>query len=225
MTAKRHDYIPRKDADFTNWLANLVQYVSDKNVGVNASWDFISQSAMQELRDAHQDWVRNYVPALKPHTPAVTAAKNDARKRVNKIVRNFVQRFLHWSPVSNADRVNMGIPNRDIIRTPHYDVGEIVEFEIGLQNSRELKIKFWIKGDVKKAKPTSYDGAVFIYDVLDAPPSSHDELKRHTMASRTPLTLYFDETERGKTVYIAAAWQNQRSNIGRWCDIQSAVIP
>jgi hypothetical protein len=45
------------------------------------------------------------------------------------------------------------------------------------------------------------------------------------MASKTPHTFFFDETQRGKTVYIAAAWQNERGNIGQWSDIQSVVIP
>jgi hypothetical protein len=34
------------------------------------------------------------------------------------------------------------------------------------------------------------------------------------MASKTPHTLNFTEEERGKTVYIAAAWQNERGNLG-----------
>jgi hypothetical protein len=35
----------------------------------------------------------------------------------------------------------------------------------------------------------------------------------------------FEEEERGSTVYIAAAWQNERGNIGAWSEILSAVIP
>jgi hypothetical protein len=45
------------------------------------------------------------------------------------------------------------------------------------------------------------------------------------MASRTPHTLQFAEEERGKTVYIALAWQNERGHIGPWSDIQNTVIP
>jgi hypothetical protein len=66
---------------------------------------------------------------------------------------------------------------------------------------------------------------VFIWEVRDTPPESHADLTLHTMASKTPHILRFDETLRGKTVYIAAAWQNERGNIGPWCDIQSAIIP
>jgi hypothetical protein len=42
---------------------------------------------------------------------------------------------------------------------------------------------------------------------------------------RTPHTLKFDETDRGKTVYIALQWQNERGITGQWSDIKSTVIP
>jgi hypothetical protein len=45
------------------------------------------------------------------------------------------------------------------------------------------------------------------------------------MASRTPHAIEFDETERGKTVYVALAWQNNRGNIGSWSEMQNTVIP
>ena len=64
-----------------------------------------------------------------------------------------------------------------------------------------------------------------MWDVLDDPPADPDHLNRHTMASRTPHTLEFPEEERGKTVYVALAWQNERGITGRWSDIKSAVVP
>jgi hypothetical protein len=60
---------------------------------------------------------------------------------------------------------------------------------------------------------------------LDGTPQNRDELNNHTMASRIPYSLLFDETERGKTVYGALLWQNERGIIGQWSEIKSAVIP
>jgi hypothetical protein len=45
------------------------------------------------------------------------------------------------------------------------------------------------------------------------------------MASRTPHALEFDESERGKTVYIALAWQNERGILGRWSEYKNAIVP
>jgi hypothetical protein len=45
------------------------------------------------------------------------------------------------------------------------------------------------------------------------------------MASRTPFILHFEETERGKTVYVSIAWQNERGILGQWSEYKSAIVP
>jgi len=170
-------------------------------------------------------WKTAFNKTQEPHIPQLTTEKNRVRLASERALRHFVNRFLRFEPVTDLDRDKMGIPNRDLIRTPHIDVTEVVEFETKLRNIREVLVNFWIKGQTHKAKPAGYDGAVLIWDVLDTPPTSTHDLTLHTMASRTPHALEFAEEERGKTVYIAAAWQNERGLIGQWSEIQSAVIP
>jgi hypothetical protein len=176
----------------------------------------------------------NYIPQL-------TAEKNRVRTTTERALRHFVNRFLRFEPVTDLDRDKMRIPNHDLIRTPHIEVTEVVEFELKLRNIREVFVNFWIKGQTHKAakKPSAFwlgvcvkrklhtliCGAVIVWDVLDAPPASISDLTLHTMASRTPHALEFDETERGRTVYIALSWQNERGLIGQWSEIQNAVIP
>jgi hypothetical protein len=70
----------------------------------------------------------------------------------------------------DSDWIRLGLKPRDLIRTPHIEVSEVVEFELKLREIRELLVNFWIKGAAHKAKPSGYDGAVIIWDVLDAPP-------------------------------------------------------
>ena len=76
-----------------------------------------------------------------------------------------------------------------------------------------------------RRNPRGYDGAVIIWDIRDTPPAHPDELTHHTMASRTPFILHFEETQRGKTVFIGLAWQNERGIIGEWSEYKSAIIP
>jgi hypothetical protein len=155
----------------------------------------------------------------------LTREKKRVRTEKERDLRAFINRFLRWPPVTDLDRDKMKIHNRDLIRTPHIEVGEVVEFETRLRNIREILVRFWIKGQTHRAKPDGYDGAVIVWDIPDKPPERPEDLTRHTLASRTPHTLLFDETERGKTVYISAAWQNERGNVGNWSEIQSAVVP
>lgn len=215
------DYIPRNDEAFDTFYRNLVDYVIDNA----ARWGHIRQDDVDTLELQFDEWTTVFDKTRVPHIPQLTTEKNRVRLASERALRHFVNRFLRFEPVTDLDRDKMHIPNRDLIRTPHIDVSEVVEFELKLRNIREVLVNFWIKGQTHKAKPAGYDGAVIIWSVLDAPPETTGGLTLHTLASRTPHALMFDETERGRTVYIAASWQNERGLIGQWSEIQSAVIP
>jgi hypothetical protein len=221
MSTNRHHFIPRNDEAFDTFYRNLVDYVIDNA----ARWGHIKQADVNALELQLDDWTVVFDKTRVPHIPQLTAEKNRVRLACERALRHFINRFLRFEPVTDFDRDKMGIPNRDLVRTPHIDVTEVVEFELKLRNIREVLVNFWIKGQTHKAKPLGYDGAVIIWDVLDTPPASPADLTLHTMASKTPHALEFDETERGRTVYIAAAWQNERGLIGQWSEIQNAVIP
>jgi len=219
------DYIPARDADFNAWLKGLLSYVDAKVFGPSPAWPHVPAAFVDDLHRAEADWYMHYEATLYPHTPVHTAEKNAARSRAEAVARPFVQRFLHWPPVTDGDRVAMGVPNRDAVRTEHRVVDEAVEFELRLRNIREILVNFWVKGAHNRAKPVGYDGAVILWDVLDSPPERPEDLRRHRMASRTPHEIDFDETERGKRVYVALAWQNERGVLGQFSEIQNAVVP
>jgi hypothetical protein len=80
-------------------------------------------------------------------------------------------------------------------------------------------------GHKSKAKPYGVNGAVIAYAVLDAPPADVSALTRSVPATRTPHVLEFTEEERGKTVYVAICWQNEKGEKGPWSEIESAIVP
>lgn len=223
--SRARDYIPSRDADFDGWFRNLVQYAVMMALGPQAAWTHIPAPLIAELEAAYVAWHEAYVPTLTPHTSVETRAKNDARAAAERLIRAFKRQFLDWPPVNDEDRVAMKLRLPDLVRTPHIEVKEEAEFLLRLRGIREILVDFWVKGTERRAKPEGYDGAVLIWGVLDAPPANQGELTGHAMATRTPHALKFGETQRGKTVYVAAAWQNARGNIGQWSEIQSAVIP
>jgi hypothetical protein len=62
--------------------------------------------------------------------------------------------LLCYSGVAGiADRIAMGVPNHDTIRTDHTVVTENVDFVIHLTTARQLSVDFWIMGEAHKAKP------------------------------------------------------------------------
>jgi hypothetical protein len=223
-------FIPRPDEQFDMFFKLITQYVATKTAGTTPAWTHIPSTAKTALNTAYENWYTAFANTFKPHSSVETREKNRVRLVSERALRAFINQYLRFPPVTDMDRDAMRIPNRDLIRTPHIEVTEVVEFEITLRNIREVVVNFWVKGADHKAKPEGYDGAVIIWDVLDLqsgdkPPASTHDLTLHTMASKTPHALTFEEEERGRTVYIAAAWQNERGNIGQWSEILSAVVP
>jgi hypothetical protein len=225
MENRRGHYIPTNAAQFNAFMRRLIDYVEPKVTGTDREWANIPVERFTLLADSYQLFVQAFNTALEAPTHANTLRRQEAQAATIAILREFVNQFLRFPPVTNPDRAEMGIPNHDTIRTDHKVVTEIVDFVIHLSSIRELVVDFWIQGSSHKAKPEGYDGAVIIWGIRDTPPETPDQLEHHTMASRTPFTLHFDETERGKTVYVGLAWQNERGILGQWSEYKSAVVP
>jgi hypothetical protein len=194
------DYIPTNAAQFNFFFKAITQYVALKTTGSPKAWDHIPQDRVTALNTEYGAFYTAFTAALQTPTHANILKRQEAQASAVSVLRPFVNQFLRFPPVTHIDRAEMGIPNHDVIRTDHKVVTEMVDFVIHLRNIRELMIDFWIQGESHKAKPAGYDGAVIVWGVLDAAPRHPDELVHHTMASRTPFPLHFDETERGKTV-------------------------
>jgi hypothetical protein len=223
--AHTKDYIPSNDADFNNFFKYLNQYVAQKCSGATPEWTHIPQAARTVMADSYIAWYTAYANTLKPHSKVETEAKNDAKKASAADIRPFVNQYLRYPPVTNEDRTAMGIPNRDTVRTPVPVPATFPEFSVEVKAIRRLDIHFREQGSEGKAKPYGYDGAVIFWATRDTPPATPEELTKSELATRTPHTLIFDETLRGKTVYIALRWQNEKGQKGPWSDVKTALVP
>jgi len=217
----RNDYVPANATQFNAFLKKIIEYTN----GRMHLWTTIPEARLTALKNARIDFDEALQAAVELPTKGKILARREAQAAATKELRGFVNQFLHFDPVTNADRAEMGIPNHDTIRTDHVEVHEHVEFELGVQNVKEVSINFWVKEANNKAKPMGYDGAVIVWDVLDDAPTEPEELGQHAMASRTPHTLTFKEAQRGKHVYVSLAWQNERGNRGPWTPIRGTIVP
>jgi hypothetical protein len=227
MAYRRGHYIPSNTAQFRVFAHKLISYVQEKTFGgADAPWkDAIPRARFDALAASFALFTQAQDLAFSVPTHANINRRQEAQKETTAVIRAFVNQFLRFPPVTDADRIEMGIPNHDTIRTDHTIVTEIVDFAIHLHVIRELNVDFWIKGSESKAKPDGYDGALIVWGILDAPPKNHDDLTHHRMASKTPYSIPFNETDRGRTVYISLCWQNERGILGAWSEIKSAIVP
>jgi hypothetical protein len=215
------DYLPRKDSELFMWTTNFTTVVA-----ANASAWGIPSNEVSNLQNANNAFGLLLTKADSPEkTPYIIAQKNTARETLENIIRELVGFRLRNPIITDAQRVLLGLHVHDTTRTPVPVPTTHPEFNIEVFDVRRLKVAFHDMGSKSKAKPYGANGAVIVYAVLDTPPADVSFLAHSTLATRTPHTLEFTEEERGKKVYVAICWQNEKGQRGPWSAIQNTVIP
>jgi len=230
MSAKK-DYIPQNNAEFNRWLDNLVEYVKRKTDNNSREWTHIPTAAASDLEGERNDWRTHYEPTLGAHTPAQTRGRNDQRKQAEKFVRPFVQRYLMWPPVTDEDRVNMEIHNRDTIRTSHpapaLRPNTLVENTL---NHFEHKAVAVNPGTGTPKKPDGVHGVRYAWQVGSPAaaggekPAGGDYLLHDKFTLKTHYVITHNEADKGKTVYVASCYENAKGDKGPWSEIAEGVI-
>jgi hypothetical protein len=123
-TMPHSDYIPRPDSQFDPWFLALRDYVIQKTAGAAPAWSHIPQTAVTELASRYDTWHTAYEATVPPHAKPQTDAKNEARAAAEAFVRPFVNQYLRFPPVTDSDRDEMGIRNRDVQPTPRPEPGQ-----------------------------------------------------------------------------------------------------
>jgi hypothetical protein len=232
------NYIPARDADFDHWFSFLYQYVSQKCAGGTPEWTHIPQAALTKLGEVHAAWTTAYGATAGPHTPVETEVKNEARTAAVAAIRPFVNQYLRYPPVTNADRAAIGIPNPDPSRTPvpkpeaqpEADVAYPGVHMVELNNIRTV-------GAGEDDSRSDYGVRVF-WGVLgpaaehdkfrlSEPPVTGDDLPHSTFTHRRRYRFNFDG-DSGKTVYFCLRYENKKGGEqgeGPFGPLFSAVIP
>jgi hypothetical protein len=219
------NYIPRNDGEFGLYYMNVMQYVGKKCAGNAPEWPHIPKKDQDAFIAAYMAWDRVYTVTTKPHTPPETREKNRVKKISEKLLRDFIKQYLRFPPVTDEDRDNIGIPNYSGTRSTLSHPSERVEFSFRVKGIRQVQVDFRVQGSLNRAKPANYAGAVAVWDILDKAPEQPEDLSRHALASRTPYAIEFKEKERGKTVYVALCWVNEKGQRGPWSEVQAAIVP
>ena len=93
-----------------------------------------------------------------------------------------------------------------------------------IKGTNNVIVDFQEAGSTSKAKPTGCNGLIK-HIIKDTTPQSHEDFTHNTLATRTPYTLEFPNELSGKRVWIVICWQNTRGILGRWTEMQTAIIP
>jgi hypothetical protein len=215
-------YIPSKEADFLDWSANLIAVSKEHKT----EWN-LPEQPLADIETLH-----NEVMALheKCQTAAYTKldmqAKNEKRAALKKAEEVFVRNNLQNNDaMTNSGREALRIPIYDRNPTPHPKPSTIPDTEVTTPLPRTIEIKIRAENAARWGKPEDVQGLEFCWVIADSPPEKIADLIHSDFATRTPLSLVFDEDQRGKRLYFATRWENGTVKKGKWSDIFSAVIP
>jgi hypothetical protein len=215
------DYIPQKDSELVAWSANFTAGVT-ANAG---AWG-IPPDEVSALQTADATFAALHAQADSPaKNSIIVAEKNTARDVLVAKIRELAGFRLKNPVISDVQRIAIGLHVRDTTPTNIPAPKSRPELDIDVVDFRRVKVLFHDMGSNSKAKPYGVNGAVIIYAVLDTPPADHSALIHSVLATRTPHILEFTEEERGKTVYVAICWQNEKGEKGPWSEIESAIVP
>jgi hypothetical protein len=222
--AHTKDYVPKSDAEFDGWLTNLVAYV---NTTVTAgTWTHIPADKVTALNQRQIAWHTAYVKTLGPHTNVDTETKKEAHAAAEHFVRQFYQQYLKFDPVTNQDRLAMGLPIQDPTRTP---IGEPKTRPL-LTDLRALggfEIEFRFQDEEtpdSSANPYGMNGCLLNYTWGPEKVEDYALLKETRLMTRSPFVLSLPPEAEWKFLSCYARWQNETGHLGKPSEIQHIAI-
>ncbi|MDR0474920.1 MAG: hypothetical protein LBH43_14755 [Treponema sp.] len=227
------NFIPRPHAAFNSWFKNLSQYVSSKALGTGAAWKHVLGDDMEALNSAYSDWYTDYTPTLVSCTQADRKKRDNTRGDAEKIIRPFVKRYLHFPPVTDEDRIKMGIPIHKTRPSPigHPSVQAEADLTFpGLHLVELVKIR---TVGIQQGDSRAIHGVRIHYGVLSSvnarhrissAPETAEDLP-HSFFTRKKKHLWDFEGDSGKKVYISLHYENSKGERGPFGQIMEAAIP
>ncbi|MDR1103417.1 MAG: hypothetical protein LBL42_06625 [Tannerella sp.] len=150
----------------------------------------------------------------------------DAEKAFFPVYREFYGMVKSSVLVSDASLEAMDFPPRPAGgHTPHPVDKYFIDLIVKPLGNLVLSVAFVNRDTGKSIIPYFLTGAVIYYAVSDTPVTNQNDLTFSRLASRSPFELIFSPEDRGKTVYLAARWQNRRGELGPWSEIVEVIIP
>jgi hypothetical protein len=159
-------------------------------------------------------------------TPNKTIKLTEAEEAFKPMYRELYTGFLKNNPlVTDEDLNSMGLPQRSTGGRHPAPIATTVPWTKAI-TALLRHVSFDYGGsETSKAKPAGQHGMELIWEIAPEKPHSIHGLTHSAFDTHTPITLEFEEEERGKTLWYAVRWENTRGEKGPWSEIMSVVIP
>jgi len=216
------DFMPRTDSKFRIFANTVIAFVA-------AHMDMfrMSPETLASLQTLQASFEEYYTKYLDPNRGSVDVLnKTNSRKAFEAALRVFIKGYITYNPeISDAVRESMGLPIHDTKPSPAPPIPDIPEYEVDSSIKRRISVPYHDSGSKSKAKPKGVHGAEIRMEILAEPPVSVENITKSFFSTRSPYTAEFDESQRGKAVYICLRWENNKGEKGPWGEIVKAIIP
>ncbi|EIP97021.1 hypothetical protein OpiT1DRAFT_05582 [Opitutaceae bacterium TAV1] len=217
------DYIPHQQAVFHTWQEVLIAYLLEKLSAFG-----LTTAELEPLMALQATWRDAWAAASNPatRTPAAIKAKEEAMAAYIAGIRQFVQEYLTKNHrVSDADRLNMGLPIHDTTPTPApvpatRPIGE-ADFSEYLVHT--LRVRDSASGGEHKLPHTV--GFEVWRKIGGETMPGIDEMHLVALALHSPYRAVYPSAQQNQRVWYAFRWVSTRGEKGPWSEIISAIIP
>ncbi|GAB6391816.1 MAG: hypothetical protein MdMp014T_1189 [Treponematales bacterium] len=226
MGRSHGDWIPRRDADFDGFFFNLAEYVKEKTAGAQPEWTHIPQAKLAALEAHYESWHTAYVKTLSPHSGIDAERKNDERTASEEFLRPFSAQYLQFEPVTNEDRLAMGVHNRDRhpSRLPAPSTRCLIDRIEAIGAGR---VRIWFRDETEEKShkvPYGDNGALLNSALGDERVTDYGGLTDTQLMTRSPWTKHLPPEAVGKWFSCAARWQSDKSDLGPAGEIHSVMV-
>jgi hypothetical protein len=158
---------------------------------------------------------------------AATIRKNKAETALKDAFKSYGNEYIKYNHrVSDEDKSLAGFHVNKKTHTPVPRPATKPVITADTRNAREVRLSFMEKGAKRMGKPRLIDACVIRWVISDHMPTDISELVNIETITKSPFTLKFKESDRGKRLYFVACWQIERGRIeGPMTDIEFVIIP
>jgi hypothetical protein len=224
--------IPAPDDEFDEWFKNLCVYTIERAQGARKEWFHIPDDALTELITRYADWFTAYIVTTKPvcqikgQEEAWVQAKDEARAAAEAVILPFVGEYLRDGAIPLDDLLELGVH----VPTPWTPDAKPDGYPGAYGRGAgpgTVTITFEPSGWFK-TWPEGVIGAEIRWDIREdseRPSLDKETYTNSVFAESSPVTLTFDESQRGKVLYFYIRWESRTHVKGDSTGIWSAHIP
>ena len=221
--ANNGDWLPSREQDLADlcqrWKVGLENPANVTNFGwkqAEVTETLTKVTAFLTARAAYEE----------VDSTANRIAKDEEKDAAKSAMRDFANSSIRYNKqMKDEDKLVYGIHPVDRTATPAGAPESYPEAEPDTSIIRQVTINFWDSVSKKRGKPHGVHGAEIRWALLDHAPASVDELTNSDFDTASPLTLKFDESQRGQRMYFCLRWETNTNVKGPYGEIYSAVIP